>query len=67
MAWPGRTLDELVLLLDSLRQKFEGTVSPIYIVPVATRPAERIYLQVDESGNEIEVHKTSDPVVAKMR
>ncbi|MCU7812155.1 MAG: GTP-binding protein [Candidatus Thiodiazotropha sp. (ex Notomyrtea botanica)] len=60
------TNEELALLLDSLRQKLEDTVSPAYIVPVAARPAERIYLQMDESGSETEVRRTPDPDVAKL-
>ena len=51
------TADELALLLGSLRKKLQGLVAPAYIVPVAARPAERIYLQVDVEGNEHEIRK----------
>ena len=52
---------ELTLLLESLRQKLAGRISPEFIVPVAARPAERLYLQVDESGQEQEVRRTPPP------
>jgi GTPase len=60
------TEDELALLLDSLQEKLAGKVSHAYIVPVAARPAERIYLQVDEEGNEREVHRTPLPDVEQL-
>lgn len=60
------TEDELALLLDSLQEKLAGKVSHAYIVPVAARPAERIYLQVDEEGNEREVRRTPLPDVEQL-
>ena len=60
------TTDELQLLLTSLRQKLEGIVAAAYIVPVAARPAERIYVQVDEQGKESELRKTPDPDVTAL-
>ncbi|MEJ2394624.1 MAG: GTP-binding protein, partial [Candidatus Thiodiazotropha sp.] len=60
------TEDELALLLDSLREKLAGKVSHAYIVPVAARPAERIYLQLDEEGNEREVRRTPLPDVEQL-
>lgn len=55
--------DELELLLGSLREKLNGLVSPAYIVPVAARPSVRIYVQVDDQGNEAEIRKTPGPDV----
>ena len=52
---------ELELLLESLQQKLADKVSSRYIVPVAARPAERIYLQLDEEGQEQEVRRTPEP------
>jgi small GTP-binding protein len=57
------TTDELELLLVSLREKLQTLVNPAYIVPVAAKPAERIYLQVDEHGQETELRKVPDPDV----
>lgn len=51
------TDDELSLLQESLREKLQGLVAADFIVPVAARPAERIYLQVDVAGNEQELRK----------
>ena len=61
------TDDELSLLLGSLREKLQGKVSPSYIVPVAARPAERIYLQVDAQGNETEMRKRPPTDVLRLR
>ena len=61
------TDDELSLLLGSLREKLQGKVSPSYIVPVAARPAERIYLQVDAQGNETELRKRPPTDVLRLR
>ncbi|MBV2091600.1 MAG: GTP-binding protein [Candidatus Thiodiazotropha sp. (ex Ctena orbiculata)] len=52
------TTDELELLLGSLQEKLAGIVSSEYIVATAARPAERIYLQEDEQGEEQEIRKT---------
>jgi len=51
------TSDELELLLTSLRGKLADIVAPEQVIPAAARPAERIYVQVDEQGNETEVRK----------
>jgi small GTP-binding protein len=55
------TRQELEQLFESLRDKLRDKVSPHYIVPAAARPAERIYLQVDEEGQEQEVRRTPPP------
>ncbi len=55
------TSEELELLLQSLREKLSGKISQRYIVPVAARPAERLYLQTDEAGREREVRRTPPP------
>jgi GTPase len=60
------TSNELELLLTSLREKLQAIVSPTYIVPVAARPTERIYLQLDEEGRETELRKTPDPDVVAL-
>lgn len=52
---------ELELLLESLRDKLRDKVSERYIVPVAARPGERLYLQLDEQGREQEVRRTPSP------
>ncbi|MBW9257557.1 MAG: GTP-binding protein [Candidatus Thiodiazotropha sp. (ex. Lucinisca nassula)] len=52
------TTDELELLLGSLQEKLAGIVSSEYIVATAARPAERIYLQEDEQGQEQEIRRT---------
>ncbi|MBW9262545.1 MAG: GTP-binding protein [Candidatus Thiodiazotropha sp. (ex. Lucinisca nassula)] len=52
------TTDELELLLGSLQDKLAGIVSSEYIVATAARPAERIYLQEDEQGQEQEIRRT---------
>ncbi|MCG7893833.1 MAG: GTP-binding protein [Candidatus Thiodiazotropha taylori] len=52
------TTDELELLLGSLQEKLAGIVSNEYIVATAARPAERIYLQEDEQGQEQEIRRT---------
>ncbi len=52
------TQDELELLLTSLREKLAGIVGPEQIIPAAARPAERIYVQVDENGEEHEIRRT---------
>ncbi len=61
------TDDELSLLLGSLRDKLQGRVSSNYIVPVAARPAERIYLQVDADGNESEMRKRPPTDVSRLK
>lgn len=60
------TSDELELLLTSLKEKLQDVVSPTYIVPVAARPSERIYLQLDEQGREQEICKQPSPDVAQL-
>ncbi|MCG7870879.1 MAG: GTP-binding protein [Candidatus Thiodiazotropha lotti] len=52
------TRDELELLLGSLQEKLAGIVSADYIVATAASPAERIYLQMDEQGQEQEIRRT---------
>jgi len=61
------TDEELSLLLGSLREKLQDRVPPTYIVPVAARPAERIYLQVDADGNESEMRKRPPNDVARLQ
>jgi hypothetical protein len=60
------TLDELDLLLSSLRQKLKQLVAPSYIVPVSAQPAERVYLQTDEQGRERETRKRPPPDVTRL-
>jgi small GTP-binding protein len=55
--------DELNLLLASLREKLDGLVNSDYVVSAAAKPAERIYLQLDEDGRETEVRKIPEPEV----
>jgi small GTP-binding protein len=57
------TQSELELLLSSLREKLTSIIKPSYIVPAAARPAERIYIQIDEAGQELEIRKTPKPDV----
>ncbi len=61
------TRDELALLLDSLRAKLGDLVAPDRIIPAAARPAERIYVQIDEQGNEREVRRTPAPDIAELK
>jgi GTPase len=60
------TVDERSLLHKSLREKLQGLVSADYIVPVAARPAERIYLQVDDAGNESELRRRPPTDVGRL-
>ncbi len=60
------TVQEQELLLDSLRQKLSGKVPESYIVPVAARPAERVYLQVDAEGEERELRRSPPPEVERL-
>jgi small GTP-binding protein len=60
------TADELALLLSSLEEKLQELVAAAYIVPVAAHPAERIYLQTDESGVEKEIRKRPRPDVTRL-
>jgi small GTP-binding protein len=55
------THEELELLLSSLREKLHGKVAENYIVPVAARPAQRLYLKLDAEGIEHEVRRTPPP------
>ncbi len=57
---------ELALLLGSLREKLRGKVAEPYIVPVAARPAEQIYLQVNAQGEEQEIRRTPSPDVQRL-
>ncbi|MEJ2619223.1 MAG: GTP-binding protein [Candidatus Thiodiazotropha sp.] len=57
------TQDELELLKGSLQEKLSALVSTDYIVNAAARPAERIYLQMDEQGQEQEIRRTPEPDV----
>ncbi|MEW8624134.1 MAG: GTP-binding protein [Candidatus Thiodiazotropha sp.] len=57
------TGDELELLLGSLQEKLSKIVSTDYIVAAAARPAEKIYLQIDDQGHEQEIRKTPKPDV----
>ncbi|MCG7906104.1 MAG: GTP-binding protein [Candidatus Thiodiazotropha taylori] len=60
------TTDELELLLGSLQEKLAGIVSNEYIVATAARPAERIYLQEDEQGQEREIRRTPQADVMQL-
>lgn len=57
---------ELALLLGSLREKLRDKVAESYIVPVAARPAEQLYLQVDAQGEEQEIRRTPSPDVQRL-
>ncbi|MEJ2592668.1 MAG: GTP-binding protein [Candidatus Thiodiazotropha sp.] len=57
---------ELSLLQESLREKLHGLVGETYIVPVAAQPAERIYLQVDATGNESELRRRPPSEVTRL-
>jgi small GTP-binding protein len=61
------TQDELELLLSRLRERLQTKVPASYIVPVAARPAERLYLQVDAEGVEREVRRTPPPDIQPLR
>ncbi|MEJ2454714.1 MAG: GTP-binding protein [Candidatus Thiodiazotropha sp.] len=60
------TGEEQELLLESLRKKLSGKVPAAYVVAVAARPAERIYLQLDEQGEEQEVRRSPPPDVDRL-
>ncbi len=60
------TTDEQELLLGSLQEKLAGIVSNEYIVATAARPAERIYLQDDEHGQEQEIRRTPQADVMQL-
>jgi small GTP-binding protein len=61
------TPDELELLLDNLRDRLRDKVSEHYIVSAAARPAERLYLQLDEAGREQEVRRTPPPQLRELQ
>ncbi|MCG8125265.1 MAG: GTP-binding protein, partial [Candidatus Thiodiazotropha taylori] len=60
------TTDELELLLGSLQEKLAGIVSNEHSVATAARPAERIYLQEDEQGQEREIRRTPQADVMQL-
>jgi small GTP-binding protein len=60
------TGEELQLLLSSLQHKLLALVAAAYIVPAAAYPAERIYLQTDEEGQEFEIRKRPLPDVTRL-
>jgi small GTP-binding protein len=60
------TEEELELLLNSLRKTLCDRVSESYIVAVAAKPAERIYLQTDTEGKEQEVRQRPAPDVQRL-
>ncbi|MGB1109293.1 MAG: DUF697 domain-containing protein [Gammaproteobacteria bacterium] len=51
------TRDELSLLEETLAERVVGLLPPSHIVTAAADPAERVYLQVDEQGNEREISR----------
>jgi small GTP-binding protein len=58
--------EELELLLSSLREKLRDRVSESYIVAVAAKPDERIYLRLDAAGNEREERRRPVPDVQQL-
>ena len=60
------TEPERELLLGSLRDRLAGMIPEAYIVAVAARPAERVYLQVDEDGVERELRRSPPPDVERL-
>ncbi|MBF0187502.1 MAG: GTP-binding protein [Magnetococcales bacterium] len=55
------TLKEKETLLEILTERTEGLVEPDHIVSCAAMPRERIYIQLDERGNETEIRRTPPP------
>lgn len=61
------TADELQLLLQTLQERTVGLVREGHLVTAAAAPAERIYLQLDAQGNEVEVPRRPPADIAMLR
>ncbi len=59
--------NERELLLSRLRERTQSLLPPDRILAAAADPAERIYVQVDEQGNETEQVRRPPPDVAALR
>lgn len=58
---------ERSLLLDSLKQRVVGLIPPDRVVATAANPADRLYVQVNEAGAEVEEWRAVPPDVAELR
>lgn len=58
---------ERELLLSTLAERTKGLIRPDYLLCTAAAPAERIYVQVDAQGNEVEVRRRPPPDVTALR
>ncbi|MGN7611017.1 DUF697 domain-containing protein [Magnetococcales bacterium HHB-1] len=58
---------EKSLLLKTLVERTEEMVAPGYVVCCAAKPAEKVYIQVDEEGNETEVCRTPEPDLIELK
>lgn len=61
------TKDERELLMGQLRKHTEGLVQPQNIVQCTAAPTERIYVEVDQQGNEREVRRQPPADVDSLR
>ena len=55
------------LLLDQLAREVQGLVQARNIVACSAAPAERIYVEVDEHGNEREIRRQPPPDVERLK
>lgn len=61
------TTQELELLMETVRSHVDGLISAENIVAASAWPAERIYVEVDEAGNENEVRRRPAPRIEGLR
>lgn len=61
------TVSERKLLLETLTERTSELVDPENILTAASKPAERIYVQVAANGEETEVRRRPPPDVAALR
>ena len=61
------TRDERTLLLEALTDKTQGLVDPANVLAAAAAPAERIYVQQDERGQEYESRRRPSTDVAQLK
>jgi hypothetical protein len=61
------TTAERELLLTTLAERTAPLIRPEYLVCSVAAPTERIYVQMDEQGREIEVHRRPPPNVDTLR
>jgi len=61
------TQKERSLILEHLQQRTEELLPNNHILTASALPSERLYIHVDEEGNETETYKTPDSDVSQLR